>query len=81
MVLVNCKILVGTNTHSFLSLFWQLGSVGSFYVFWGIQDGLSAYDLFGTMPKLFDFINQYFALFFFTTSYILVEFGLKILDD
>ena len=32
------------------------------------------------MPVLFSFVNQYYLLFFFMTSYILIEYGLNILD-
>lgn len=33
------------------------------------------------MPLLLSFFNQYLLLFFFTTSYILVEYGVLILDQ
>lgn len=33
------------------------------------------------MPILFGFINQYFLLFFFVTSFLLLEYGFYILDS
>ena len=33
------------------------------------------------MDELFKFLNQYLLLFFFTTSYILIEYGILILDS
>jgi len=80
VVLVNIKIFLQSNTMSCLSLFWQFGSIGLFYLFFFFFSIHPKLDLFSLMPILFSFENQYVLLFFFTTSYSLIEYGMSILE-
>ena len=90
--LVNIKILIKMNHYDCLGVLWILISIGLFYAcfFWlnGYQYAWGdpekgytyPYPLFAMMGLLATFENQYFLLFFFTTAYFLIEFGVKILD-
>ena len=82
VVLVNIKILVQSNTHTWLSWFWQLGSIANFYVaFASFSYSEFNPNLRDLMPLLLDFVSQYILLFFCVCSYILIEQGSKILEQ
>lgn len=76
--LINVKIFVLSNTHSCLSILWQISSVIAFYVMYFYLSTYSATsDLYMTMEVLLSFQNQYILLFLFATSYILIEHGIQ----
>ena len=79
--LVNIKIMFQTFKYTFFSFFWQIGSILNFFIIFAILNSLEDTSLFSMMPKLFSFRNSYFLLFFVVCSYILIEFGISVLDD
>mmetsp|Transcript_824 Transcript_824/g.1479 ORF Transcript_824/g.1479 Transcript_824/m.1479 type:complete len:437 (+) Transcript_824:889-2199(+) len=80
VVLVNIKLFLHSNTYSFFSILWQFGSIFLFYLFFSFFNTNQDLGLFGLLPILFSFENQYFLLFFFMTSYSLIEYGLGVVD-
>ena len=69
------------NHYDFIGVLWIVLSIGLFYVtFWMLSTGILESELYSVMGQLATFENQYFLLFFFTTAYILIEYGVKILD-
>mmetsp|Transcript_41346 Transcript_41346/g.62991 ORF Transcript_41346/g.62991 Transcript_41346/m.62991 type:complete len:239 (-) Transcript_41346:555-1271(-) len=80
VVAVNIKIFIQSNTFSLLSVFWQFGSIAMFYIFFYLFNAHPDLDLFDLMPTLFSFESQYLLLFFFMTSYSLIEYGLSIFE-
>jgi len=80
VVLVNVKLFIQTFTHTIGSVIIQFGSIMMFYLFFYYFNTNKIFGLFHMMPVLFSFVNQYYLLFFFMTSYILIEYGLNILD-
>jgi hypothetical protein len=77
---VNIKILIQTNTFEFFGVLSIVLSVASFYVIFGVVASWQSSDMFSLLSVLLSFENQYFLLFFFMTAYILVEYGIKILQ-
>ena len=73
VVLVNLKLFWDTRMQSFFSIFLQLFSIVTFYIFLAIFNDLAATDLYQIIPILMHFVNQYFLLFLFVTGYILLE--------
>ena len=82
VVLVNVKLMIQTYTHSIGSIIVQLGTVGVFYLSFFLLNLWNDPDigLYKLMPVLFSFTNQFTLLFFFMVGYILIEYGLNILD-
>jgi len=82
VILVTVKLMVSTHTHTHWSLFWQLGSVTSFYLFFTFESlvPLQSSELYGTMSKLTTFITNYFLLFFFFAGFILTDLVVEALD-
>lgn len=57
MVLVNLKLFWDTKMQSFFSIFLQLFSIVTFYVFLAIFNELDGTDLFQIIPILMHFVN------------------------
>jgi len=75
IVIVNIKIMIATNTYSFLSFFWQFGSILLFYIsFFVLQLQSFQQDIQGMYSLLYSMVSQWFLLFFFTLAYVLVEY-------
>ena len=75
VVIVNIKIMIATNTYSFLSFFWQFGSILLFYIsFFVLQLQSFQQDIQGMYSLLYSMVSQWFLLFFFTLAYVLVEY-------
>lgn len=69
------------NHYDCIGVFWIWLSMFLFYLtFYMLSTGILESKLYSVMGQLASFENQYFLLFFFTTAYILIEYGLKILD-
>ena len=81
VVLVNIKLFIQTNTHSWFSILWIVWSIGSFYFVLWLLSQYALMDTFSILSVLSSFMTQYTLLFFFTISYILIEYGILILDD
>jgi phospholipid-transporting ATPase len=84
VVLVNIKLFIQTSTHTLCSVFLQVISIVLFYAmfyFLSSQIKIENGDLFNTFPILMSFANQYMLLFFFMTSYILIEKGQNMLEQ
>lgn len=79
--LVNIKIMFQTYKYTFYSFFWQIGSILNFFIIFTILNYMESGSLYQMMPKLFSFKNSYFLLFFIVSSYVLVEFGISVVDD
>jgi hypothetical protein len=58
-----------------------LGSTALFYFFLYYLSVQETQPLFDTLPQLISFKNQWFGLFFVLCCYILVEYGLNILEN
>ena len=80
-MLVNIKILIQTNSYSFFGVLIIVLSVASFYMVFAIVSSWESSDMFSILSVLVSFENQYLLLFFFTTAYILVEYGIRILSS
>ena len=80
VIMVTLKIIVSTNTHTIWSWLIQSISVGFFYAQFAVESILHGMDLSGVMPQLMKFSTQYFLLFFFMIGFILVDYGMQILD-
>ena len=81
VVLVNVKIFISTNTHTFLSLFWQIGSVSWFFAFFFILDFWDGADLQGFLGVFLGFITNYVILFLFMSGFVLVDLGVQYVND
>ena len=68
------------NNFEFIGMLWIFGSIGNFYIAFYSLSSNRTYSLGSIMETLMGFENQYFLLFFFSTSYFLIEYGLQILD-
>jgi len=77
---VNIKIFLSSHSNTFLSMFWQFGSIALFYLFFFLFSIHPSIELFDLMPILFSFESQYLLLFFFMTSYALIEYGIGIVE-
>ena len=80
VVLVNVKLLIQTYTHTIGSVVINLGTIGVFYLAFFILNLIPNSGVYKLMPVLFSFTNQFALLFFFVVGYILIEYGLNILD-
>lgn len=80
VVLVNIKLLIQTYTHTIGSIIIQMGCIGVFYLSFFLLNLWPSSGIYKLMPVLFSFTNQFALLFFFITGYILIEYGLNILD-
>jgi len=80
VVLVNIKLLIQTYTHTIGSIIIQLGCIGVFYLSFFLLNLWDKSGIYRLMPVLFSFTNQFVLLFFFITGYILIEYGMNILD-
>lgn len=85
VILVNVKIFISTNTHTAWSLFWQLGSIGWFFVIFGIETNLHdpAYDIpiSGMFMIIMRYVTMYILLFFFVCGFIMVDVGMQMVDN
>lgn len=79
--LVNIKIMFQTFKYTFFSFFWQIGSIINFFIGFAILNSMKTTSIYDMMPKLFSFRNSYLLLFFIVSSYVLIEFGISVVDD
>jgi phospholipid-transporting ATPase len=80
VVLVNVKIFISTNTHTWLSVFWQVGSIAWYFVLYIILDFAES-ELRGFLGVFLTFIPNYIILFLFTSGFILVDTGIQYIND
>lgn len=80
VVLVTVKLIISSHTHTKLSWFLQLGSVGFFYLQFYCESIIKGMDLAGMFGVMLSFISQYFLMFLFMTGFILVDYGMQFLD-
>ena len=82
VVIVNIKILIHSSIHSWLSLFFQFGSILVFYLAYGIL-AMPALDqiITGTFNMLLTLFTNWMVLFFLTLSYTLLEYISKVMYD
>jgi len=78
--MVTAKIIISTNTHTFWSWFFQLGSVGFFYFQFFIESKIKGMDLAGMFGIMLSFVAQYLLMFLFMTGFILVDYGMQFID-
>mmetsp|Transcript_825 Transcript_825/g.1481 ORF Transcript_825/g.1481 Transcript_825/m.1481 type:complete len:371 (+) Transcript_825:889-2001(+) len=76
VVLVNVKIFISTHTHTYLSVFWQVGSVMWFFVILLVLNMTPSSDLRGIMGVLLGYFNVYIIMFLYMSGFILVDLGL-----
>jgi hypothetical protein len=80
-VLVNVKIFISTHTHTFWSVFWQLGSIILFYCAFLALDLIPNSGLQGVLDVLLSYVTNYVILFLFMSGFILVDLGLNYIND
>ena len=83
VVLVTVKIFVSTSSHTYWSVFFQIGSVTCFYI-WIILSNfvpISLSELLGVGSTLLPFISNYLLLFITVIAYILIDVGMWHLDQ
>ena len=78
-MLVNFKIMISTSSHTKWSVFWQLGSIGWFYVVLILENFLIN-DVHGILTRLTLKFKNYLPLIFFISGFILVDSGMEMLD-
>jgi hypothetical protein len=67
------KVFLATNIHTAWSLFWQIGSVAWFYVFFLVENYLDINDLQGMFFLQMSFITTYVLLFLFLSGFSLID--------
>lgn len=78
VTIANVKILTSTHTHTFISLFFSIGSTLMYMLcFWFLNLFVNN-ELFGLFDKVFFHNNFYFALFFVGLAVISVDIGLHL---
>ena len=75
IMVVNFKLISSSFNHTFGSLFWQLGSIISFYLMFIILSRFEYFDspLFGVFNILMHYRTYYLLLFIFVVGYVLVD--------
>jgi magnesium-transporting ATPase (P-type) len=75
VLLVNGKIFLATHFHTAWSLFWQIGSVAWFYVFFIFENYYTKnkFELFGMFPLQMSFLSTYVLLLLFLVGFSLVD--------
>jgi len=53
-----------------------LGSIASFYIFFGVLSAITASEMFGVFQEMWTMPETYFLLFFSGTAYLLVDVGI-----
>mmetsp|Transcript_11553 Transcript_11553/g.17429 ORF Transcript_11553/g.17429 Transcript_11553/m.17429 type:complete len:110 (+) Transcript_11553:3332-3661(+) len=81
VVLVNVKIFISTHTHTWLSFFWIMISILSFYILFAILNFVDISDLRGVMGIMMSFITNYILLFLYFSGFILVDMGLTFMNN
>ena len=73
VLLVNVKVFLATNYHTAWSLFWQIGSVAWFYVFFIVENYQDQNDLQGMFFLQMSFITTYVLLLLFLAGFSLLD--------
>lgn len=79
VLLANMKIMMNSYEHTKISLFWQIASMLSFYVFFAVETytQLVATDLSGMLPLMMTFSSTYLLLILIVSGFLLVDHVLE----
>ena len=77
VIAVNYKLLIACTQHTWQSVTLILLSIGSYFAVFLVLDNIPIYNDFGTFQILFVQPISYFAIVFFTFSYVLIDAGAK----
>ena len=78
VTIVNVKILTSTNNHTFMSLFFSIGSILTYMLVFWIMNLFLANELYGLFNNVFYHKSFYFALLFVGLAIITVDVGLHL---
>lgn len=76
------KVLVSSRQWSFWNLFFIIGSIASFFLFFGVLSAIPGYDpLYGVFDELWRMPESYMLLFFTCVAYLLVDIGIGAINE
>lgn len=78
---VNLKVLVSSYQYSLYSVAAALFGIVSFFVLFATFSTWTAYGMTGDVQHLFNSPETYLVLFFFSTGYLLVDYGLVTVNN
>ena len=81
VIVVNYKLFIASSQHSWIFTFIIVASVASYFGVFLILNSIPIYNDFGTFEMLFSEPISYFALVFFTFSYVLIDAGAKFANN
>ena len=77
VIAVNYKLFIACTQHTWQSVTLILLSIGSYFGVFLVLDSIPIYNDYGTFQVLFSEPISYFAIVFFTFSYVLIDAGAK----
>jgi len=76
VIIVNLKVLISSAVWDFFAVFFSLGSIVSFFVVFWLMSSIPNYYLYGIYDEILMMPESYLSLFFFATSFLLIDAGM-----